>query len=475
MTAVTAVTAVAATRRARRARAAGLALAALAGCGITGGERDLCDEGLCAPGTLTWAGTAASLVGSTVDAVAPVAGEPPWFAGRYDESVSIPGRHLNFDGVGVSDVYAARLDVERLAPWLTVVLAAYPVRAAAILPDPEDGVIVLVIGQQEDTRHRVEAVWLDRRYDEVARAPVALLDDAGAGGGVAADRDGRGWPIVAVSGTRVDLDGALHDGPRAMVFRLGQGLRRELLADLPGVDLADLRVDGDALAIGGSYLDGPAGWPACAGPDRCGFVAVLELATGATRWIQPVRAPGGAAVHAVGVGGFQVAALASAAGAPTEPALGAAPVPAYVLGLLTSGDAGEPFLLDQTVLAADGTDVAGGDLEVTADGSIVVGLAFRGTALVGNQPLEVNAPDGAHASVVGEISPEGNWQWALPLGRADLVTGTVRLSTLAVLGTRVVVGGVVQGGLAVSDPRAVGLPPASAVPNGFALELVRAR
>ncbi len=458
---------------------------AAAACTAAGEQPgDLCDQVQCALGTPVWAVRAESPVpqripsarrrrpGSAVEAVAISAGDPPWFAGSYDSQLTVgDASTAGWQSAELGAAFVARTGGRRLDTWLADARAPYLVRVVGLLPDHEDGALSLVVGQHgQDPRHRIEAVWFDRGARQARRETIALIDSAAALGGVAVAADAHGWPIVALSGTRIDLGGTISDGVHAIVFRLGQGLERELLVDLPGVDIADLDVDGDLVAIGGSYRDQPPGWPACLA--SCGFVAALDAGSGAMRWVQVIRASGGAAVHAVGVGGGQVVAMASAADAPTEPALGTGALPAYLLTLDAAGDGGLPLLLDQTVLAEAGTEIAGRDLDVAADGAVVIALAFRGTALVGSQPIVADDADGDHESVVAELGTDLIWQWVAHLRGEDFNT-TVRVAAVAVVGDRVAFGGSYRGGLLLTTPLGVPMPAYSDQLNGFAIELVR--
>ncbi|MBZ0230881.1 MAG: hypothetical protein K8M05_00895, partial [Deltaproteobacteria bacterium] len=273
-------------------------LAGVAACGVEQTGRDLCDEGLCAAGTLTFGAQAASFTRSTVEAVAITPDEPPWFAGTFDSDLTIDDGSIPWDGAGYRDPFLARTGVRDLAPLVIDGSAGYPQRVVGVVPDAEDGALVFTIGQQEDTRHRYTAAWYQRSGRLVVSDTVALLDAAGPLGGASVTIDARGWPIVAASGTNVDLDGVMHLGEWAIVMRLGQGLRPEIVVWLMDVEIADVAVDDDLLAIAGSYRgapvvpEGSAPWPACADPEPCGFVAAIELSNGVVRWVQPIRAPG---------------------------------------------------------------------------------------------------------------------------------------------------------------------------------------
>ncbi len=459
-----------------------MALLVAAACGgVDQTGRDLCDEGLCAPGTLTWAARAQVDFGaSTVEAVANTTDEPPWFAGTFDYDVTLDTVTMPWDAVGTGDPFVARLGALRLGNWAIDAPAAYPVRVFGIQPDPEDGVMLFVTGQQSDTRQRLEVVWFDRDRMTIARETLALLDAPGALGGAAVVRDARGWPVVAISGTRINLDGAIHDGVRAMVIRLGQGFERQVLVELSGVELSDLDVEGELLVISGRYLGQPgnaigepfAGWPACADPDPCGFVAGFDAGIGELRWVQPIHAPGGAQVDRVAAGGGFVVAMASAAGAPTEPALGTGPLPAYLMTLEITGDA-QPFLFDQTVLAEAGTEIGSRDLDVASDGDAIIALSYNGTALVGTQPLVGGAEPGNFESVVAELGTDLLWHWVATFERSQALE-TVMVGAVAVDGDQVAVGGSYRGNIVLANGLGVPTPAVSSeFVNGFALELHR--
>lgn len=452
---------------------------ALVACSGDQSARDLCDEGLCASGTLTWTVRAESLFDSSITAVAITPDEPPWFAGTWRYDLHVAERNTETfggdDGVGIDDAFLARTGVRRLETLGAGMQAAYPLRVAGIVPDTEDGAILFAIGQQEDTRHRLEAKWVDRTGQEVVRRTLALLDAAGAFGGAAVTTDGRGWPIIAISGTTIRLDGDIHAGPRGMVFRLGQGLARETLIDVAGIDIAHIDVEGDLVAIGGTYTGAPPmpsgapAWAECPGPEPCGFVAAFELSTSLFLWVQPIHATGGAAVHAVGIGGGQVVAMASAAGAPIEPPLGTAALPAYLIALDAAGIAGAPAVVDQTVLAEDGTEMGGRHLDVTETGRVIVALSFRGRVLVGDQPLDYSGEAGTYASVVAELGTDLLWQWELFLSNE-----TVVLNDVAVWGDQVAIGGSYRGFFSIVSLQGVPLPTESPVEdNGFAMEIYR--
>ncbi|HUQ01333.1 MAG TPA: hypothetical protein VM261_02505 [Kofleriaceae bacterium] len=457
------------------------ALGFAAACSPEQSVRDLCDEGLCAPGTLTWAVRAESVGDSTADAVAITPDEPPWFAGAYGQTLEVAERDTEhfggWDSVGEHDAYLARTGVRRLDTQGAFMNAAYFLRVVGIVPDFEDGAILFAIGQQEDLRERFEASWIDRT-GAATRRTIALLDDPGGFGGAKVTADDRGWPIVAVSGTRVDLDGVIHDGARSMIFRLGQGLARQPLADLTGVDISDLDVDGDVVALSGTYTgapmppEGSAPWPACADAMPCGFIAAFELGTGRFLWVQPVRSMDGALVHAVGLGGGQVVAMASVVGFPSEPNLGVGDVPLYLITLDAAGNAGAPAVVDQTIVAGNGVVIAGRDLAVTPAGAVVVAFSFRGAVML-DVEREFQDPDD-YMGVVAELGTDLLWKWSYEIrAQGDIGVGTVDLSTIAVRGDQVAVGGAYLGAIQLGVSVDVAQLTPAGRPNGVAIEFHR--
>ena len=457
-----------------------------AGCGVDQTGRDVCDEGQCAAGTLTFGVRVESQIRSSVGAVAIIPDEPPWFAGTHDSLASISGLSLEGDASGDEDPFIARTGVRGLEPLAVNLLGGYPAPVVGIVPDSEDGALLFAIGEQLDARLRLEASWVDRdgdldelgHYRPFLRQPIAFIDAAGAFGGAAATSDARGWPIVAVSGTRIAIveegEEEVHEGARAMVLRLGQGLRPEILLDLPGIDIADVDADGDLVAIAGSYTgaptppDGSAPWPACTDPDPCGFIAAIDLPTGLVRWVQAIHAPGGAAVHVVGTDAAVVVGMASAAGAPTDPALGTGAIPAYLVSLTAAGSSGQPELLDQTILADTGAVVSGRDLDVADDGGVVVAFGYRGSVLVGSDPPSYNGEPDTYAGVIAELGTDLNWQW-----RLFVQMQSVDMRTVAVKGDQVAFGGVYRGAFSLLNPLEVTLPEPAEVDNGFVLEVHR--
>lgn len=451
-----------------------LAMAGTAACSGAETARVQCDDGPCAAGTVTFAAEVASLTGARVEAVAITPEEPPWFAGTFDADARIAAVPLSWDEVGYLDPFLARTGVDELPPLVVDNSAGYPQRVVGVVPDAEDGALVLTIGPQGDGRHRFEAAWFDRGGRLVVRDTVALLDDVGPLGGAAVATDARGWPIVAASGTNVDVDEVLQGGEGAIVMRLGQGLRQEILIWLLGVDIADVAVDDDLLVIAGSYVaqpgvpDGSAPWPACPDPDPCGFVAAVALSSGLVHWVQPLRATGGATVHAVAVGSGQVVAMASTAGPAIDPPLGAGALPAYLITLDAVGQSGQPILLDQTILAEAGTTIGGRELAIADDGAVVIALGYRGDVLVGSQPVPYDRADETFASVVAELGTDLIWQWQLFLADQN-----VNVLAVATRGDQVAFGGVYRGTLAPPNPLQVALPAPTEVDNGFVLELHR--
>jgi hypothetical protein len=452
-------------------------LAVLAACGAEQSARDICEEGSCAAGTPTFADSVASPTRAEVQAVAITADEPPWFAGTYNDEFTIASDTW-MDTVGYYDPFLARTGVRRLEPLVVNDPASYPQHVAGILPDLEDGARVFSIGEQEDTRHRFDLAWFDRGGQLVVRDTIALLDDARPFGGAAIAMDDHGWPIVAVSGTRVDLDGEIHDGVRSMIMRLGQGQRRDVLLDLAGVDVVDMAVDDDVLALGGTYTgapvlaDGSAPWPACTDPDPCGFVAAVALSNGLVLWVQPIHAPGGATVHAVAAHASLVVAMASTTTSPaTDPPLGTGAIPAYLLTLVATPDppTGQPVLLDQTILADTGTTVGGRDVAIADGGAVVVALAYNGNVLIGSDPQPFNSaePD-TFGSVIAELGTDLIWQWEIFLQDQN-----ISVQTVAVQGDQVAFGGLYRGTFGLTNPLNVELPATTERDNGFVLEVHR--
>jgi hypothetical protein len=455
-------------------RALALLAAPVLACAPEQTQRDLCDEGLCDPGTLTWAVRAESFDVTTVDAVAVTPDEPPWFGGAWNGNIIIDDTQIpNGDFVGGYDGFLARTGVRLLTTLVSSMNASYGLRIEGLVPDPEDGAMLFAIGQQEDTRFRFEAAWYDRAGQEARRGTIAVLDSAGSLGGAAVAVDARGWPLVATSGVRIVVNDTTYEGSRAMILRVGQGLVPEILVHILNVDIADLAVAGDVVAIAGRYQgtptppEGSAPWPACTDPEPCGFVAALHLSTGLVTWVQPIRAPGGAVAHAVGIGGRQVVAMASAEGAPIDPPLGTGAIPAYLIALDADGNAGAPAVVDQTILAEAGTVIDSRDLVVTPSGEVIVALGFRGTVLV-DRPRTFDVPDN-FAGVVAELGTDLLWDWSY-----FITASTAVAKTLAVDGDQLAVGGWYEGTLVIEGDSSVPLPsPSIDVVNGFALELHR--
>lgn len=452
--------------------------AGVAACSPQQSARDICEEGLCAQGTPTFGESVETDTRAEVQAVAITPDEPPWFAGAYNRGFTIADESWGADDASFNDTFVARTGVRRLAPLVVNNPATYPMRVVGIVPDFEDGVRTFTIGP-EGVRQRFDVVWFDRRGSAVWRSTVALVDSAGALGGAAVTTDVHGWPIVAVSGTRITLDTTDYDGTHAMIMRLGQGMRREILIDLGGVDIADLAIDGDLLALGGQYTgaptlaEGSAPWPACTDPEPCGFIAVMALSSGLVHWVQPIHAPGGAAVHDVAAGSGIVVGMASTAtSAATDPPLGTGAIPAYLLTLEGPGADGLPLLLDQTILADTGTEIGGRDVAVADGGNVVISLAYKGSVLVGTNPPAFSDPDAnTYASVIAELGTDLIWQWRLFLSSFN-----IRVTALAVKGDQVVFGGHYRGGFLFLEPVLAELPPDTLQndpEHGFVLEVHR--
>jgi hypothetical protein len=449
-------------------------LAALAACGAEQTARDICEEGLCAAGTPTFADGVESFTRAEVQAVAITADEPPWFAGTYNADFTIADERFG-DDFNYYDPFLARTGVRRLAPLVINDPGLYPQRVVSIVPDLEDGARIFSVGEQSDTSHRVAISWFDRAGMVVMRETIALLDDARPFGGASVAIDTHGWPIVAVSGTRVDFDGDVHDGARSMIVRLGQGLRRDVLLDLAGVDVVDIAIDDDVLAIAGSYTgaptlaEGSATWPACADPEPCGFIAAVALSSGLVHWVQPIHAPGGAKVDAVAAHASLVVGLASTAtSAATDPPLGTGVLPAYLLTLDGTATGG-PVLLDQTILADTDATIGGRDVAIADGGAIVVALAYTGTVFVGSSPTTFATiePD-IYASVVAELGTDLIWQWELFLESTNM-----NVQTVAVQDDQVAFGGMYRGRFELLNPLNVELPGEASQDNGFVLEVHR--
>jgi hypothetical protein len=472
-------------------RGAVLALAfaaAAAACSPEQSVRDLCDEGLCASGTLTWAVRAESVGDSTVDAVAITPDEPPWFAGTYGRTVLVAERDLDsicgdppiecgWDGAEEHDAYVARTGVRRLDTQGGVMKAPYALNVAGIVPDFEEGANLFASGPQVDGRELVESSRIDRNGG-ATRQTLALLTDPGAFGGTEVTADDRGWPIVALSGGTIRLDDVDHPGPRAMIYRLGQGYMRQPLADLAGVDVSDLDADGDVLAVSGTYTGAPelpqgsAPWPACADATPCGFIAAMDLGTGRFRWVQPVRSSGGALVHAVGIGGGLVVGMASVVGFASEPNLGTGDIPLYLITLDAAGNAGAPAVVDQTIVAGNGVTVGGRDLAVTSTGAVVVAFSFRGTLMLDTERSFQDPDD--FMGVVAELGTDLLWRWSYQItATGDIGVGTVDLSTIAVRGDQVAVGGVYLGAIELGVAVDVAQLTPAGRPSGVAIEFHR--
>lgn len=473
-------------------------LVLLAACSPDQSARDICDEGGCAPGTLTWAMSAASVDEAAVSKVAITPDEPPWFAGWWTGNLVIAEldnqdlRIGPWDMMAPHDAFVARTGARRLDTVAASIRATYELRPVGLVPDVEDGAMVFTIGQRQDLRHQLDVSWIDRAGAEINDDPetladkerytVAILDAAGAQGAAVAVDD-RGWPIVAISGTSIVVTtpapeeaDLTFDGTRATVFRLGQGFEPQELANFEGVDITDIAVLGDVVALGGTYTgaptppDGSAPWPACADAAPCGFVAAFELSTGLVLWVQPIHAtgaePGGAVVRAIGVGGGQVTALVSAPNVPIDPPLGTGALPAYLMTFDAGGVAGSPAIVDQTILAEAGAEIGDADIAVTPFGDVILGLTFRGTVLVGPQAMTNNGAE--MSSVVAELGNDLNWAWTWRIFADRSI-----VSSVEVTGDQVAVGGQYLGNLETSGVLQIAPIPATTSPNGFALEFHR--
>jgi hypothetical protein len=473
-------------------------LALVAACSPEQNARDVCDEGGCAPGTLTWAMNAASFNEAAVTKVAITPDEPPWFAGFWSTYLQVAERDNEdiqigpWDEAAEHDAFVARTGVRRLDTVAASIVDSYWLRVVGLVPDPEDGAMVFTIGQRQDTRHQLDVSWFDRTGAEINDDPLtmpnkerytfAVLDSAGARG-AAVTVDDHGWPIVALSGTRIvvttpdpDVASLTYEGTRATVFRVGQGFEPEELMNVEGVDITDIAVLDDVMAIGGTYTGAPAppagsaSWPACSDSAPCGFVAAYDLRTRAVTWVQPIHAtgtePGGAIVRAIGVGGAQVTALVSAPNVPIDPPLGAGPLPAYLMTLAADGVAGAPAILDQTILAEAGAEIGDADIALTPSGEVILGLTFRGTVLVG--PQAMNNTGAEMSSVVAELGNDLNWAWTWRVFADRSI-----VSTVEVRGDQVAVGGQYLGQLETGGTLQVAPVPVTAAPNGFALEFHR--
>jgi hypothetical protein len=449
-------------------------LAVLAACGGEQTARDLCDEGACAPGTLIFGDGVESFSRAEVQAVALSGDDPPWFAGTFNSDFSIAGESFTAEAP-YYDPFLARTGARRLEPLVISEPADYPLRVVGILPDLEDGARSFSVGKPANMQARVAMSWFDRGGHAIVQDTIALIDDARPFGGASVAMDAHGWPIVAVSGTGIDLGGQRHEGARAMIVRLGQDQRRDVLVDLEGVDVYDLAVDNDVLAIAGSYTgapalaDGSATWPACSDPEPCGFIAAFALSSGLVHWVQPIHAPGGATVTAVAAHASLVVGMASTAtSAATDPPLGTGAIPAYLMTL--DGTAtGEPVLLDQSIVADTGTVIGGRDVAIADGGAVVVAFAYNGSALVGSSPVSFDSaePD-TYGSVVAELGTDLIWQWAIFLQDQN-----VDVQTVAVDGDQVAFGGLYRGAIGIVNQLGVELPGPTDHDNGFVLEVHR--
>lgn len=457
-------------------RVAAMALVlGLAGCNAgSGDDIDDCRTSVCTPGSLVWSTQAASFADSAVTAVAASPGEPPWFAGNYDESVDVGGRNLPFDSSGFGDGFAARVTPRELgAVWYRVAWAPYPLHVAGITPDGEEGAILTVVGQQEDGRWHVEALWVDRhnetfdpmRPSPSRRATIALMASATATPPLVTGIDHQGWPIVAISGTDIDL-GRENDpvlGAWAMVFRIGPGLLRETLFEARGLEILDLAATTDgAIVLGGTYHGDVPGLPAC--PETsCGFFGSIEDAAGAAtplRWSRAYRASVSASVSAVAAGpGGSLAMMLRMAGTSIDPPLG------EDAGLrLTLFDASGNGL-DDIILAGQTTVIHGAEVTLSDAGTAVIALGVEGAATLGDQTFTSDAT-GSGDGVIAELTTEGTLLWQLPV-RSD---GAFAVEDLAIERRQVAVGGSYQGNLSVPATSILGTSPNR---NGYVLELVR--
>lgn len=457
----------------RWAALAGL-LAACAGDGDDGGDR--CGTTRCAPGSLIWAGQAGSATRVRVTAVATSPGEPPWFAGTFADV-------LEFDGVltyraanDEDDVFVARIGARAtVSPWVVLARTSSEMRVAGVLPDQEEGALLITEGAlPDDAGWGVGAVAVAHDTYEVVDDPVPLVQLAApAASGVTAVTgvDGAGWPLVAISGQ-------FEGERRGVLRRLRQGLIADTLFDVAGVEITDVALAAaDSIAIGGRYRGEPPGWPACPESEgTCGFAATVDAHHVAPGEARPplrslfvFRAAGGAEVLAVG--GFadgNVAALCRVAGATVEPSF---PDPQPTLYLAFSeGD----FVGARALSASPNLALAGAALDASTDGAVVALSFLDGAIFVDGDADEVSSDaSGTHDLVIAEYPRAGDGAgWHL-LVRTD---GTADVSALAVEDDQVAVGGNYTGQLSIASgtvltrtPEGIGGP----VSQGFVLELVR--
>ncbi len=449
---------------------------ALAGCFVTGDDPgDRCGGTSCAPGSLVWTMQARSLTHVTVSAVANSPDEPPWFAGNFQHHLQLRDENFIFPRIAFIDPYVARVDArEAPAIWLNVVAGEdeYPRQTAGVLPDGEEGAVVITLGEVPGVGWRTTAYRIDRRTDRmgvpVQRAELVdmaelPLDTSSA---VVTTRDGAGWPVVAVSGGGIRIAPETA-GPRAIVLRVMQELRTETLFDLVGVTITSLAPDTrDTLVIGGRYVGTPPGWPTC--PEvQCGFAAILDAHAGAETPVlrlEVYRATQGAGVLGVGTDGAgRLAVMGSLVGDAIEPGFAGPPWPSLFLSFARENEA------VSTALSFDPTLELSGARLVATDLGAVIALSFRGT-------VEVDSPDsspvtsdgvGLNDMVISEYPAAFDSSgWRLTV-RSD---GDTQVTALAVEGTQVAVGGNFLGLMSISTGTVL---ERAEIYEGFVFELRR--
>jgi hypothetical protein len=445
-----------------------------AACGGPDDEEEPRCEG-CPPSTLIWSGIADSEAGARVTAIAPSPGEPPWFAGSYDQILHIDGSSTGADE-SAGDVFAARIGARDLAlPYVGVALGPDALTVVGIAPDGEDGVIAIARGALPGGAPYVEGIWLDRTAAVVRRATLATMA-MGQPAGVAAvmARDAHGWPLVAVVGVDIDA-GELSQvtGTRTAVIRVGQALRVERVFSLADVEvLAIAAAPDDTIVIGGRYTTPPPDWPNC--PEvRCGFIALIDAGTAdgePLRWRRILRAVGGAQVTAVAAApDGDVAALVETDGELIEPPPGQGPgagvIEAPVFLAYAAADGSSPFY---QLVAPAAVNLAGRALAHAEDRSWVLALAVNGT-LAPTLDDFASDPSGDHDAVIAEVDSASGAIWSLPLR-----TGfDLSIEALTVNGDEVLVGGTFIRDLAIPAQSIFQTDSTSMVDRGFALEIAR--